>query len=206
MTHLDNLITKIPDILQRYMLDLGCGWGEFMKDVESRGGRIVGVDSHPGKAGICSKAEKLPFEDDVFDFINICEVIEHVDNPYLVMKEAYRVLKKDGIIYISVPNRFGLIDQHYHVPFISWLPRKLGDLLLSLSGKQKDNTQSGKQKLSEMHYMTFGKTKKLFSSLGFSVEDTRRTSVVSRHPYLLPVYILCRTVYLDSFHIILKKI
>jgi len=46
-------------------------------------------------------AEQMSFDDNAFDAIYICWVLEHVTNPLSVLKEAQRVLKPNGIIYCT---------------------------------------------------------------------------------------------------------
>jgi ubiquinone/menaquinone biosynthesis C-methylase UbiE len=46
---------------------------------------------------------KLNFKDEGFDKIVNLETLEHVENPYLYLKELHRVLKKGGIMVISCP-------------------------------------------------------------------------------------------------------
>ncbi len=46
----------------------------------------------------------IPFEDNFFDVVYAIEVLEHTFRPYDFMKEAYRVLKSNGTLIISVPN------------------------------------------------------------------------------------------------------
>lgn len=48
-------------------------------------------------------AHNIPFENDTFDLIIYQAVLEHVADPYLCIKEAYRVLKSGGIIYAATP-------------------------------------------------------------------------------------------------------
>lgn len=51
------------------------------------------------------ETEKLPFEDDVFDFLIFNELFEHLRiNPIFSLKEAFRVLKPGGIMTLSSPN------------------------------------------------------------------------------------------------------
>ncbi|MFH1439229.1 MAG: class I SAM-dependent methyltransferase [Candidatus Woesearchaeota archaeon] len=51
-------------------------------------------------------AENLHFDNDTFDVIVACAVIEHINNPNDMLSECYRVLKKDGILIITTPNPF----------------------------------------------------------------------------------------------------
>lgn len=69
----------------------------------------------------------LPFADESFDVVISNHVIEHVGdapNQLLHLCELKRVLKPGGRGYLAVPNRWMLVEPHYHLPFLSWLPRK----------------------------------------------------------------------------------
>jgi ubiquinone/menaquinone biosynthesis C-methylase UbiE len=48
--------------------------------------------------------ERLPFAEGVFDYISSHEVIEHIEDPALVLRELARVLKPGGICAIATPN------------------------------------------------------------------------------------------------------
>lgn len=52
--------------------------------------------------------EKLPFDNDVFDFISCTEVIEHLENYRLLIREAYRVAKPGATIVFTTPNVLNL--------------------------------------------------------------------------------------------------
>ena len=52
----------------------------------------------------------LPFEDKKFDVVTMLETLEHVDDPRATIKEAVRVIKKDGILIVSVPNELRIED------------------------------------------------------------------------------------------------
>src|SRR3989344_4807657 len=52
---------------------------------------------------VVADGKNLPFKDNSFDLVLIESVLEHVDEPERVIKEAYRVLKFKGRIYISIP-------------------------------------------------------------------------------------------------------
>jgi ubiquinone/menaquinone biosynthesis C-methylase UbiE len=49
-----------------------------------------------------TKGEELPFEDNSFDYIFCTNVLDHCDKPEIVIKECYRVLKKEGMFCPSL--------------------------------------------------------------------------------------------------------
>ena len=56
--------------------------------------------------GINLRKNKLPYEDNFFDAVIICEVVEHLNfNPLPIIQEINRILKKDGYLYIGMPNQ-----------------------------------------------------------------------------------------------------
>lgn len=68
----------------------------------------------------------LPFEDASFDVVMTNHVIEHVgnrSNQMAHLEEVRRVMHKEGIGYLAVPNRWMLIEPHYRLAFLSWWPR-----------------------------------------------------------------------------------
>ena len=147
--HLDQLTHYLPDLLDRRMLDLGSGRGKFVLAVAALGGEVVGLELNPDyiattldqaqKLGLKIEVhqgvgEKMPFPDQAFGFINVAEVLEHVADPVAVLTEIYRVLIPGGSVYLSVPNRFGLKDQHFHLYGVNWLPRSLADLYINIFG------------------------------------------------------------------------
>ena len=68
----------------------------------------------------------LPFGDAAFDVVITNHVIEHVGEhaeQLHHLRECRRVLAPEGRGYLAVPNRWGLVEPHFHLPFLSWLPR-----------------------------------------------------------------------------------
>ena len=83
---------------------------------------------------------ELPFADGVFDFVISNHVLEHVGDAAQQQQhlcEIARVLRADGHAYLASPNRWQLIEPHYRLAFLSWLPRSIRTPYLSLSGKGK---------------------------------------------------------------------
>lgn len=84
---------------------------------------------------------ELPFESESFDVVLTNHVIEHVgdaDAQRAHLAEARRVLKRNGIGYLAVPNRWMLVEPHYRLAFLSWLPTSWRSPYLRMSGKGEE--------------------------------------------------------------------
>jgi SAM-dependent methyltransferase len=67
----------------------------------------------------------LPFPDQRFDVVLTNHVIEHVGDRSAQaahLAEIRRVLRPGGLVYLAVPNRWMLVEPHYRLAFLSWLP------------------------------------------------------------------------------------
>ncbi len=92
------------------VLDLGCGTGgsiDFFK-LHAPGAHWVGLDiqDSPEVRARCRTDGEfhvfdgvdIPFEDSSFDLVYCKQVLEHVKNPYMLLKEVQRVLKPGGYL------------------------------------------------------------------------------------------------------------
>ena len=79
-------------------------------------------------AKVNGSALQLPFANHSFDLIIIQDVIEHLANTNEFYFEVKRVLKTNGTIYLSTPNKFSIFnffsDPHFGIPIISILKRE----------------------------------------------------------------------------------
>lgn len=73
-------------------------------------------------------ALNVPIKENSFDLIILQDVIEHVTDPEKLVNSLHALLKKDGILYLSTPNKFSVFnfisDPHWGMPFVSILKRK----------------------------------------------------------------------------------
>lgn len=107
-------------IKNKIVLDAACGEGYGSDILSKTAQQVYGVDideqsiKHAketyGKSNLdflVGSIEKLPFEDEFFDVVISFETIEHVseDLQNKFLKEIKRVLKKDGLLIISTPNK-----------------------------------------------------------------------------------------------------
>ena len=74
-------------------------------------------------------ALQLPFANHSFDLIIIQDVIEHLSDEQEFYSEVMRVLKNNGVVYLSTPNKYSIFnflsDPHFGLPIVSILSRKL---------------------------------------------------------------------------------
>lgn len=80
----------------------------------------------------------LPFADGVFDVVLSNHVVEHVGDREAQLhhlREIGRVLKPDGQAYLATPNRWQVVEPHFRLAFLSWLPRPLRSAYVRMRGK-----------------------------------------------------------------------
>ena len=83
----------------------------------------------------------LPFAAESFDVVISNHVIEHVGDSMAQhhhLCELRRVMKCLGVAYVAAPNRWMLVEPHFHLAFLSWLPRALRTPYLRLMRKGKN--------------------------------------------------------------------
>ncbi len=85
---------------------------------------------------ICGDGANLPFADASLDCVICNHVYEHLDNQKGLAAEIYRVLKPNGFCYWSAGSRFVLVEGHYKLPFLSWLPHRWADRYMKLMRKE----------------------------------------------------------------------
>jgi ubiquinone/menaquinone biosynthesis C-methylase UbiE len=99
-------------------LDVGCGEGVFSRELGLRGYNVTGVDLDPEAILAAQKnaetlgvdiqfvvgdATQLPFADSSFDQAISTDVIEHVPDPLVALRDIRRVLKPGGTFVVTVP-------------------------------------------------------------------------------------------------------
>lgn len=108
--------SMMPSVAGKKVLMLGCGTGEESLLLESFGVKssdIVGIDlssksieiakdTYPNVTFVVGDMNKLPFEDNSFDFVYSSLAVHYSDTPDDVYKDVYRVLKSDGLFLFSV--------------------------------------------------------------------------------------------------------
>jgi SAM-dependent methyltransferase len=130
-----------PDVLRssHRILEIGCGSGVIASALAEAGGGRLEVDAVDvvdnrvkldGYRFQLVDSARLPFEDGRFDVVISNYVIEHVGTAAeqaTHLQEIGRVLADSGVAYLGIPNKWRLVEPHYKLPLLSWLPQRLGD-------------------------------------------------------------------------------
>jgi SAM-dependent methyltransferase len=100
------------------ILDVGCGGGSYLYRLKQWGWETYGVE--PSKAGAVraqnlglnvtqGMLEDARFPDQFFDVVRLSNVVEHLCEPKTTLHEIHRILKRDGLVYVTVPNTRSLV-------------------------------------------------------------------------------------------------
>jgi SAM-dependent methyltransferase len=95
---------KVAEYCQGAVLDIGCGQ-QGLRDVLPSASTYVGCDMEGGM--VRGSALDLPFRDQSFDTVVLCEILEHLEAPGHAIREASRVAARRVII--TVPNDHSLV-------------------------------------------------------------------------------------------------
>jgi SAM-dependent methyltransferase len=100
------------------VVDVGCGGGALVRELASRGARMVGVEISEGQLAsalahdgggesryLVGRAQQLPLEDGSVDVAVFMRTLHHVPPADLMeaLREARRVLRPDGAAYVAEP-------------------------------------------------------------------------------------------------------
>lgn len=113
------LKTKIKSYTNKdsFLLDVACGTGILALDIAPYVGNVCAVDISSNMVDVAKKKEmqakvnnieiavadayELPFSNEVFDVVLLANLLHVVKEPAVVVREARRVLKKNGYILVS---------------------------------------------------------------------------------------------------------
>lgn len=114
------------------ILDFGCGDGGGVMGLRERGYEAFGCDlslredgdipelARHGHVRLIETAPyRIPFDDDSFDIVYSCQVLEHVQDYREALREIHRVLKPGGVSLHIFPSRYRPVESHFHVPLAS---------------------------------------------------------------------------------------
>lgn len=136
-------------LADRSVLEIGCFRGDVSEILAPVFQRYVAIDvleeaikaaqqrerSKGGRSPEYQQmnATDLKFANDQFDVVIYSHIYEYVSDPQKAMAEICRVLKPGGICYFAAGNRWVVMEPHYRLPFLSWIPHPLAGVYLRLA-------------------------------------------------------------------------
>ncbi len=122
----DDLLKCIPEKSKiGRVLDVGCGDGSTASYIKQKfnAKEVIGIEKNSSLKNIAEQhldrfiigdigAIDLPFEQNYFDLIILADILEHLYDPWNVLKKLYPFLKENGTILSSIPN-----VQHWSILF-----------------------------------------------------------------------------------------
>ncbi len=130
-------------------LDLGCGPGVITAYLSKLAAGFVGLDvdavaidaarrfRYSNLEFVRHASPQLPFDDGAFDLIIVNHVNEHVRDVGTFFAEIRRLLKPSGVVYLAAAGKYQFLEPHYHLPFLSWLPRRAANAYLRATGRKE---------------------------------------------------------------------
>lgn len=126
------------------VLDVGSGRGEYAIEMTRKFKKVIGIE--PCKDVFdCSKKivpkeiKNIKFYNvgienfnskEKFDVVVMLTIFEHLSDHKKSFNRIFNLLKENGIIYLTAPNKYWIFEQHYGLPFLSWLPLKISNKYL----------------------------------------------------------------------------
>lgn len=112
----DEVLKSVP--ISDRLIDIGSGEGALVERYRQTGRNIIGVDT-AYESPLVQRVNllTLPFDDDSFDVVLLLDVLEHLQLPEQskALVEMRRVLKRGGILVMTVPN---LAHLHSRIKFL----------------------------------------------------------------------------------------
>jgi ubiquinone/menaquinone biosynthesis C-methylase UbiE len=175
-------------------VDLGAGTGIIRNVLEENTGNTVYGLEIDGSV-IVEKTRmvrgdvlRIPFADESVDFAILNHLYEHVPDQPKLFRETYRVLRPGGRAYVTAGSRFAVMEPHYRLPFLSWLPRRGAAAYLRW-------TRRGTS-YNDIAFLTYRPLTRLMRAAGFLVHDITEQAIDD----------LIRTAWGDRWAAIWKKL
>lgn len=107
------------------VLDYGCGSGHFVRYLNEKGYQCLGYDPHSTTHNNAAVLDRL------FDLVTCQDVIEHVDDPYEMLRTLSNYVRPNGRLVLGTPyadnvrfrdmrNLVGILHQPFHRFLVSW--------------------------------------------------------------------------------------
>lgn len=187
--------------------DIGCGAATQCMLWAQDGHNVFGIDINDrlitlGKArahaaGLninlqSGTAAHLPWPDASMDICLCPELLEHVAGWRDCISEAARVLRPDGILYLSTTNKLCPIQQEYTLPLYSWYPRPLKRHYERLAVTSRPEI-ANHAKFPAVNWFTFYELRGVLAKDGFESLDRFDVAALANHHGITHVVLAAAT-------------
>jgi len=111
------------------LLDIGCAVGFVLEESRKNGFNAEGVELNK-KAREISRSKgfrvesrelkESGHEENSFDIVTLNHILEHIVEPNIFLQGIKKILKKDAILVVGVPNHDSLIAKLYRTRWYGW--------------------------------------------------------------------------------------
>lgn len=176
------LASESESLKNKTLLDIGAGEGGASLALAAAGATVIAIEPSSKRianfldeakaAGIypvAATGEAIPVADESIDAAVLQDVLEHCADKEAVLKEISRVLKPNGALYLSTPNRFSVLnfffDPHWGVPLVSVMPRGSVNFFITKIFRREKTYRSDAAELISLRQL-----KRLAKAAGFEMK------------------------------------
>ena len=172
------------DVLR--VADIACNTGELGRMWAKEGHKVYGIDineplldiakQRAAKEGVTieytlGSATDLPWEDESMDICVVPELLEHVVEWRKCLDEFTRILKPNGLLYISTTNKLCPKQQEFDLPLYSWYPNVIKLYFENLAVTTHPHI-AGYAKYPAVNWFSFYQLRDYLSQKGMVTYDT----------------------------------
>ena len=171
----DDVLAMISDEVER-VLDVGCSDGTLGAQIrKATGAEVTGIELDSDMAAearrwidevICEDIESVDFNSlGTFDCIVFADVLEHLKDPWTVLRRSLYALRDDGVVIASIPN-----VGHWTT-------------IAGLTLGQWPHRSRGIHDKSHLRFFTLSGIHDLFKSAGLEITEVRRNHRIVESPH-----------------------